>query len=119
MSGITIPYTPEEDALIVSTIRDSQLNISNALDKVASLMPTRTRAGIQQRWYSVLSKRENINILSVVTRNGASKNRKNLKRDDEGILPEQQLKGHLFLLQQILELPSEKRQAIINILTLS
>lgn len=118
MSGITIPYTPEEDALIISTIRDSQMNTSNALDKAASLLPNRTRAGIQQRWYSRLSKKNNVNIISVVTKEGVSKNRKVIKRNEDGTLPEQQLKDHLFLLHEILELSPEKRQAIVRILTM-
>lgn len=116
MSERIIPYTDEEDAIIINAIKESPKNVSNAINIASSLLPGRTKGGVSQRWYSVLSKKEHINVLTVGTSKGFSKNRKNLKRDEDGILPNQELRGHLFLLHQILELTPQEREVIRTVL---
>lgn len=112
MSSKGTPYTAEEDAIIINAIEESGRNVAHGLSKAKLQLPNRTIGAITTYWYSSLSKKESANAFSLATKHGATKNRKNLKRNEDGTLPDQELKGHLYLLQQILSLSSEQRELI-------
>ena len=117
MSSRATPYTAEEDAIIINKVKDYPTNLSYAFSEAAILLPHRGRNNIQARWYQVLKKKDTVAV-SVGSVRGFTKNSKNNKRNEDGELPEQGLKNHLFLIHEILELPQAEREAIIKLLTL-
>lgn len=108
-------YTAEEDSVIINCIKDNPANLEHAYKKASSLLENRTPAAICYRWQNTLKKRSDVNAISVVSRAGCTKNSKHVNRID-GIMPEVNLKSHLFLLHQVLELPREQRELIRNVL---
>ena len=110
-----VRYTPEEDLIIISKIKEYPTNLTHAFEE-AALILNRDKRAVNFRWYNTLKKRGN--ILTTGSQSGFSSNVKNTIRTEDNPIPEPELKGHLFVLQQILSLSVAERQAIIRILTL-
>lgn len=115
--GAAKKYILEEDNIIINCIKEYPTNLSYAF-KQASLRMNgkRTARAIELRWYTVLKKKDNINIITVGTEKGFTKNSKNLKRNKEGKLPEQGLKPIAYLVKEILNLSSPERKILITFL---
>lgn len=117
MSSKATPYTAEEDAIIISKVKESPTNLQHAFSEAAILLPNRGKDNITAHWYQVLKKKSNTSVaVSVGSSRGFTHNSKNVKRNEDGELPEQGLKGHLLILQQILELSPAQRELIRNVL---
>lgn len=109
-------YTKKEDLIIINQIKNCPTNLRNAFSEAQKLLKDRTLRSIHIRWYSVLRKKST--TITCGSSEGFTKNIKNIARNKEGIMPEQNLKHYLFIVKEILELPENEREIIIKLFTL-
>lgn len=109
------PFTEKEDAVIIECVINCTTNLSNAFFEASKILTTRTLCSIEMRWYKSIRTNPAVSAITVGSKRGFTQNVKNIHRKD-GVMPEQGLKNHLYLLKEILSLPPKEREMIISIL---
>lgn len=109
-----IKFTEEEDAIIIAKVKEFPTNLRNAFKEVSNLLENRTLNDVENRWYRCLRPNTNINALTIVSKHGASHNRKNVKRDKLGLMPDPEIRAVDNLMKILLEMAKEDREKIIN-----
>lgn len=110
-SKAIVPFTEEQDNIIISCVKKSPLNISAALKK-ASKLTKKHYFNCADRWYKTLRHRKNV-ILTCGSSRGFSHNRKNLNKKN-GKLPEMQLRPIDQIMIELLNLDEKDRRRLLD-----
>lgn len=108
-------WSLEEEKTIIECINLYPLNLQHAFAKAAEKLPNRTASQISSRYYYAIAKAPKYkNILTTATIKGGSNNRKNLRRDLDGTLPDQKLQPLHAIMAQMLNLSDSDRGKLLN-----
>lgn len=114
--GTWTAFTQEQKDIIVEQVKKYPTNLQYAF-KEASRITGRLQISITNLWYSKLKFDPKIAAITCGSKHGFSQNQKNKFRDKDGNLPNQDLHNYIFIIKQIMDLPEDKRNAIITLLT--
>ena len=115
MTKTKVSWTKAEERLIIDTLKEYPTNLNYGLKLVEPKLKNRTVMAIKARYYTRLRKDPNNIIISTGSSKGFTQNVKNLSVDNEGNLPEQELKHFQQLAKQMLDLPVKERNIILNL----
>ena len=115
MTKTKVSWTKAEEKLIIDTLKEYPTNLNYGLKLVEPKLKNRTLMAITARYYTRLRKDPNNRIISTGSSRGFTQNVKNLPVDNEGKLPEQELKHFQQLAKQMLDLPVKERNIILNL----
>lgn len=104
-------FTIEDDNIIIEFIKKSPTNISHAFQQAAEKLDINFNT-ISSRYYSTIRKKNT--IVTCGSSAGMSSNVKNVARKD-GKLESAQLQPHLVVLRQLIDLPKNQRDLILNL----
>lgn len=106
-------FSVEEDNIIIEQIKLYPTNLKHAFQEAEKLIE-RSWTSIQFRYYGNLRGDPKVKAITCGSKQGFTQNVKNLKRDEEGNMPEQNLKGYVWLMKELLELDPSERDLILN-----
>ena len=106
-------FSTEEDAVIIEQVKLYPTNLKHAFQEAAVLLD-RTWKSIHFRYYITLRDDPKVKAITCGSKLGFTQNVKNLRRDEDGNMPEQNLKGYVWLMKELLELDSSERDMILN-----
>lgn len=108
-----IPWKQEWDNVIIECVKKTPTNIVYALTS-ASKQIHRTFSCTNSRYYLKLRKDPKVKAITCGSSKGFTQNVKNIHVDDNGIMPDQNLKGYMFIMREMLDLSPEDRKKIIS-----
>lgn len=109
-----IRFTSEDDKIILKQVELYPTNLRHAFTEAAKLLPERNWRSVQYRYYSNLRPDVDVKAITCGSKAGFTQNVKNLARDEEGNMPEQNLKGYLWVMKEMLDLSPSERDMIVN-----
>jgi len=101
------------DEVIIQEVKNYPTNLSHAF-KVASERVGCSVHHCIRRYYTKIKKSPEVHAITCGSEKGFTQNVKNTLRDSEGVLPEQGLRNYMYLMKELLNLPTEERKLIIN-----
>lgn len=115
MKKTCIPYTKREDEIIINEVKNYPTNLLFAFKQAAPKLPERNAHSISMHWYQKLRKNDNTKAVTCGSEKGFTQNVKNVHVNDDGNLPDQNLKHYLFVVKELLNLPNKERKLIIQL----
>lgn len=106
-------FTKEEDLIIIEAVKASPTNIVHAIS-VASEKTKRSPSCINRRYYKTLRNNPKVAAITCGSAKGFTQNVKNIHRNDDGTMPDQNLKGFMFVMREMLDLTPAERKKIID-----
>lgn len=106
-------FSVEDDNVIIEQIKLYPTNLAHAFSEAANLLDREPKA-VHSRYYVNLKKDPKVKAITCGSKKGFTQNVKNLQRDADGNMPEQNLKGYVWLMKELLELDSSERDMILN-----
>ena len=109
-----IRFTKEDEKIILKQVELYPTNLRHAFSEAANLLEGRDWKSIQYRYYKVLRPDREVKVITCGSKAAGTQNVKNLARDGEGNMPEQNLKGYLWVMKEMLDLSPTERDMIVN-----
>jgi hypothetical protein len=109
-------FSQEDDRIIEQQVGLYPTNISHALQEAGNLINKSFKA-VSGHYYYKMRKDPKVKAVTCGSKKGFTQNVKNLKRDIDGNMPEQDLKGYMWVMKEMLDLPREERELIVSFLT--
>ena len=106
-------WKKEYDEVIIECVKKTPTNITYALNS-ASKQLHKTFGCVSGRYYLKLGKDPKIAAITCGSAKGFTQNVKNMHRNDDGSMPEQNLKGFMFVMREMLDLSQAERKKIIE-----
>lgn len=106
-------FSVEDDNVIIEQIKLYPTNLKHSFQESAKILD-RDWTGIHFRYYKTLRKDPKVKAITCGSKSGFTQNVKNLWRDEDGNMPEQNLKGYMWVMKEMLELDTSERDLIIN-----
>jgi hypothetical protein len=112
-------YSPQENEIILKQAELYPTNLHYAFEEASKLLVDRNPKAICVHYYISPKMRKDPKVKAVTcgSKKGFTQNVKNLKRDIDGNMPEQDLKGYMWVMKEMLDLPREERELIVSFLT--
>jgi len=111
------PYTENEKQIIIGQVKNYPTNLLHAFKEAEKLLPHRNANSISMLWYNNLRKNSEISAITCGSEKGFTQNVKNKFRNEDGTLSDQGLKHYLYVVKELLNLPNNERQLIVNLFT--
>ena len=121
-------WTKEEDEILITEIKNYPTNLNFAIEQAEIKLKEynkdsnrigiyRTLGAINSRWYVKLRKNSNTHAITCGSEKGFTQNVKNKHRNEDGTLSDQGLKHYLYIVKELLNLPNNERQLVVNLFT--
>ena len=113
MSKKWVKFSSQEDIIIHQTVDKYIGNICFAFEEASKQLPNRTPTDVRCRWYRALRSSATVSV-TCGSSSGFTHNVKNVWKDKDGNLPDQELESIDKVMSMMLALPKSGRNRILK-----
>jgi hypothetical protein len=106
-------FSESDDKMIIQFLKNYPANLSYALTLAAKAIGRNPKA-VKYRYYRVIRRDPKITVITCGSAKGFTKNTKNVFTNSDGTMPDQNLKGYLYIVREMLDLTPAERKKIID-----